>query len=173
VIAVRSLLAQCQVTGPRRTAPEHQPPSFPLYLHPSNTTSTSIRTSIYITNHASSYAHAHASVVHRQPLNRPLRLPGALPQYAILTTRPLTAGRLRGLRVSDSRVFGVILKQGTGSVNKAGLAVHDLAGAAAAATESGLLFATGAKARVGGFPLPLLLACFDAKGHIVLSIHFL
>jgi hypothetical protein len=83
------------------------------------------------------------------------------------------AGRLRGLRVSDPRVFGAILKQGTDSVNKAGLVVHDLAGAAAAATESGLLFATDAKARVGGYPLPLLLTCFAAKGQIVLSIHFL
>jgi hypothetical protein len=71
------------------------------------------------------------------------------------------------------RIFGAILKQGTGSVNEAGSAVHDLSCAAAAATESGLLFATDAKARAGGFPLPLHLVCFVAKGYIVLSIHLL
>jgi hypothetical protein len=80
-----------------------------------------------------------------------------------------TAGWIRGLRVFDSRIFGVILKQGTGSRNKAGLAVHDLA-RAAAATEPGLLFATDAKARVGGLPLPLHRACVLQRG-IVLSTH--
>jgi hypothetical protein len=95
--------------------------------------------------------------------------PPSLPAWRLASVRyPYckafdTAGRLRCLRVSDSRIFGAILKQDTGSVNKAGLAVHDLAGAAAA-TESGLLFATDAKARAGGFPLPLHLACFVARG---------
>jgi hypothetical protein len=41
--------------------------------------------------------------------------------------------------------------------------------AIAAATESGLLFAIDAKARAGGFPLQLLLDCFVAKGHTVVS----
>lgn len=44
--------------------------------------------------------------------------------------------------------------------------VHDLATAAAVVIESGLLFATDAKARVGGLPL-LHIACFVARGHIV------
>jgi len=83
-----------------------------------------------------------------------------------------TAGQLRGLRVSDLRIFGAILKQGTVSVNEVGSAVHDLAGAAAA-TESGLLFATDVKAWAGGFLLPLHLACFVARGNIVLSKHLL
>lgn len=47
------------------------------------------------------------------------------------------------------------------------LVVYDLV--VAAATESGLLFAIDAKARVGGFPLPLCSTSFIAKGHITLS----
>jgi hypothetical protein len=46
--------------------------------------------------------------------------------------------------------------------------------AAAVATESGLLFATDAiKAWVGGIPLPLLRACFVAKGHPPVKYTFL
>lgn len=53
--------------------------------------------------------------------------------------------------LSDTRplVFGAILKQDTSSPIEAGLLVHDLVNIAA--TESGLLSATDAKARVGGF----------------------
>ena len=49
-----------------------------------------------------------------------------------------------------------------------------VAAAATAATESGLLFATDViKARVGGIPLPLLRACFVAKGHPPVKYTFL
>jgi hypothetical protein len=45
---------------------------------------------------------------------------------------------------------------------------------AAAGTESGLLFATDAiKAWVGRIPLPLLRACFVAKGHPPVKYTFL
>ncbi|KAH8702656.1 hypothetical protein GQ44DRAFT_784669, partial [Phaeosphaeriaceae sp. PMI808] len=87
-----------------------------------STTSTSIRISIYLPNSTSSYAPPSAAE------------PPSLPAWRLAPVRhPYckafdTAGRLRGLRVSDSRIFGAVLKQGTGSVNKAGLAVHDLAG---------------------------------------------
>jgi hypothetical protein len=63
--------------------------------------------------------------------------PPSLPAWRIAPVRhPYckafdTAGWIRDLHVLDSHIFGVILKQGIGSVNKAGLAVHDLAGAAA------------------------------------------
>jgi hypothetical protein len=99
----------------------------------------------------------------RQPLNRPSLTAWRLAPVRHPHSKAFdTSGRTRDLRVFDARIFGVILKQGTGSTGKVGLVVHDLAGVGA--PELGLLFATDAKARVGGFLLPLHIACFVAKG---------
>jgi hypothetical protein len=110
------------------------------------------RITIDLSNSIPSYAHAIA--VSRQAS---AAKPPTLPAWRFASVRHPhgrtcdIAGRTRCPRVFDSRIFGAILRQGTGSVKKAGLAAHDLAGAAV--TESGLLAATDAKARVGGSSL--------------------
>jgi hypothetical protein len=128
-------LARYPALRPRNTP---RPTALP-YLHhqplPSITASTSSAISITTSNslHASVYlsnctsAHAHAILVNRPPLIRPICLPGVLPQSAILTVRPSTLRVGFAITRSGSHIFGAILQQGLGSAETVGLVVHDLA----------------------------------------------
>jgi hypothetical protein len=80
--------ATCHAPGPR-TRVNTNPIDSP-HLHiaiPFSiaifTTSTPIHTSVHL--------HTHVILVNRPPLSRYICLPGALPQYTILTTRPSTS----------------------------------------------------------------------------------
>ena len=93
----RSSILRCSAmpSRPRREKQASGLNQPPLFFSPSPTIFPHLRFHdlelhpqlYHFPNSTSSYAHV---IVFRQPLNRSLCLPGALPQYAILTTRPLT-----------------------------------------------------------------------------------